>query len=297
MPNTQNDSDRLLTLHSMLYEEPVRRAFIEDLGRAGDITTDSIVEQGDTAAGSIVARAPGRIAGVEIAGYAFRFLDPQLKFEIQIHDGKNVDPGDIVANIQGSARPILTAERTALNFLTHLSGIATATRDIVASISPHPARVVCTRKTTPGLRALEKYAVRAGGGSNHRFGLDDAALIKDNHIQVAGGMAEAIRRVHKRIGHLVKIEVECDTLQQLEIALKEKIDAVLLDNMPLDLLAEAVRMANGQVLTEASGGITPQNARAVAATGVDLISIGWITHSAPALNLSLDIESRNVDHG
>jgi nicotinate-nucleotide pyrophosphorylase (carboxylating) len=290
MPNIKNDSE-LLTLHSMYYEEPVRKAFTEDLGRAGDITTDSIVAQGDTAAGSIVARAPGRIAGIEIAGYAFHFLDSQLKFETRIHDGGNVDPGDVIASIQGAARPILTAERTALNFLTHLSGIATATRDIIASISPHPARVVCTRKTTPGLRALEKYAVRAGGGSNHRFGLDDAVLIKDNHIQVAGGIAEAIRRVHGRIGHLVKIEVEVDTLQQLEIALNEKIDAVLLDNMPLDILAEAVRMANGRVLTEASGGITPQSACSVAATGVDLISIGWITHSAPALNLSLDIES------
>jgi nicotinate-nucleotide pyrophosphorylase (carboxylating) len=286
---TQNDPDRLLTLHSMFYEEPVRRAFAEDLGRAGDITSDSIVEQSDLAAGSIVAKAPGRIAGVDIAGYAFHFLDSRLKFEIRIHDGENVAPGDVVADIQGAARPILTAERTALNFLTHLSGIATATRDIVDSISPYPARIVCTRKTTPGLRALEKYAVRAGGGSNHRFGLDDAVLIKDNHIQVAGGIAEAIRRVHGRIGHLVKIEVECDTLDQLEIALKETIDAVLLDNMPLAILAEAVRIANGRVLTEASGGITPQNVRAVAATGVDLISIGWITHSAPALNLSLDL--------
>jgi nicotinate-nucleotide pyrophosphorylase (carboxylating) len=273
----------------MLYEEPVRRAFVEDLGRAGDITTDSIVNQGDTTAGSIVARAPGCIAGIEIAGYAFHFLDSLLKFEIRIHDGERVDPGDVVASVQGAARPILTGERTALNFLTHLSGIATATRNIVESISPHHARIVCTRKTTPGLRAIEKYAVRAGGGSNHRFGLDDAVLIKDNHIQVAGGIAEAIRCVHRRIGHLVKIEVECDTLEQLDIALKEKIDAVLLDNMPLDILAEAVRMSNGRVLTEASGGITPQNVRAVAATGVDLISIGWITHSAPALNLSLDI--------
>jgi nicotinate-nucleotide pyrophosphorylase (carboxylating) len=290
MPNVKNDSDRLRPLPSMLYEEPVRKAFIEDLGRAGDITTDSIFEEKDTATGSIVAKASGRIAGVEIAGYAFHFLDSQLEFEIRIRDGENVDPGDIIANVRGAARPILTAERTALNFLTHLSGIATATRDIVASISPYPARIVCTRKTTPGLRALEKYAVRAGGGSNHRFGLDDAVLIKDNHIQVAGGIAEAIRRVHRRIGHLVKIEVEVDTLQQLEIALKEKINAVLLDNMPLDILSEAVRMAKGLVLTEASGGITPQTVRAVAATGVDLISIGWITHSAPALNLSLDIQ-------
>jgi nicotinate-nucleotide pyrophosphorylase (carboxylating) len=289
MPNPKNASPSFLTLHPLFYEEPVRRAFIEDLGRAGDITTDSIVQTGDTASGCIVARESGCIAGIEIARYAFHFLDSQQAFEIRIQDGAKVNPGDIVANIRGAARSILTAERTALNFLTHLSGIATATRKVVESIAPFPTRIVCTRKTTPGLRALEKYAVRAGGGSNHRFGLDDAVLIKDNHIQVAGGVAEAIRRVRIHIGHLVKIEVECDTLEQLEIALKEKIDAVLLDNMPLDVLAEAVRSINGRVPTEASGGITPQNARAIAATGVDIISIGWLTHSAPALNLSLDI--------
>jgi nicotinate-nucleotide pyrophosphorylase (carboxylating) len=291
MPKTSHDSFQLSPLFPLLYEEQVRRAFIEDLGLAGDITTDAIVAQEDVASGSIVARAPGRVAGMEIARYSFHYLDPQLKFEIRIRDGQDAGPGGILASVQGAARPILAAERTALNFLTHLSGIATATRDIVAAISPHPAHVVCTRKTTPGLRALEKYAVRAGGGYNHRFGLDDAVLIKDNHIQSAGGVAEAIQRICRRIGHLVKIEVEVDTLAQLEIALKEEIDAVLLDNMPLETLAEAVRMAKGRVLTEASGGITPQNVRAVAATGVDLISIGWITHSAPALNLSLDLAS------
>lgn len=267
----------------------MRRAFVEDLGRAGDVTTDSIVTQQDAASGTIVSRASGRIAGMEIAGYAFHFLDSQLNFDVRVHDGQDVNPGDTLATVQGPARPILTAERTALNFLAHLSGIATATRDIVASIAPHPVKIVCTRKTTPGLRTLEKYAVRAGGGSNHRFGLDDAVLIKDNHIQVAGGVSEAIRRIHEWIGHMVKIEVEVDTLSQLELALKEKIDAVLLDNMSVEILAEAVRMAKGRVLTEASGGITPQTALAVAETGVDLISIGWITHSAPSLNLSLDV--------
>jgi nicotinate-nucleotide pyrophosphorylase (carboxylating) len=239
----------------------------------------------------ILSGAAGRIAGIDIAEYAFHFLDARLNFDIQLRDGQDVNPGDTIATVKGFARPILTAERTALNFVAHLSGIATATRDIVASIAPHPAKIVCTRKTTPGFRALEKYAVRVGGGSNHRFGLDDAVLIKDNHIQVAGGISEAIHRVHKRIGHMVKIEVEVDTLEQLECALKEKIDAVLLDNMSPAMLSEAVRMAKGRVLTEASGGITPQSARGVAATGVDLISIGWLTHSAASLNLSLEIIS------
>jgi nicotinate-nucleotide pyrophosphorylase (carboxylating) len=289
MHKNSRDAVYLPPLYPIFYEELVRRAFIEDLGRAGDITTDAILAQEDSASASIVARAPGRIAGIEIARHAFHYLDPQLKFEIRIYNGQDICNGDVLAFIQGAARPILTAERTALNFLAHLSGIATATRDIVASISPHPAHVVCTRKTTPGLRALEKYAVRAGGGSNHRFGLDDAVLIKDNHIQAAGGVAEAIQRTRERIGHLVKIEVEVDTISQLEIALKERIDAVLLDNMSPEMLAEAVQMSKGRVVTEASGGITPQNVRAVAATGVDLISIGWITHSAPALNLSLEL--------
>jgi nicotinate-nucleotide pyrophosphorylase (carboxylating) len=226
---------------------------------------------------------------MEVVREAFHSLDPGLKIEIKLSDGMDVQKGDTLAVIQGAARAILTGERTALNFLARLSGIATVTRDIIACIAPHQARVVCTRKTTPGLRILEKYAVRAGGGSNHRFGLDDAVLIKDNHIVVAGGVAEAIRRVHNHIGHMVKIEVEVDTLEQLEIALKEKIDAVLLDNMTPQVLSEAVRMVNKTILTEASGGITPQTAGAIAATGVDLISIGWLTHSAPALDLSLDL--------
>jgi nicotinate-nucleotide pyrophosphorylase (carboxylating) len=190
----------------------------------------------------------------------------------------------------------LTGERTALNCLGRLSGIATVTRDIVARIAGHRARVVCTRKTTPGLRLLEKYAVRTGGGSNHRFGLDDAVLIKDNHIVAAGGdIGEAIRRVRLHVGHMVKVEVEADTLEQLEIALKENIDAALLDNMDIPTLREAVKMAGAaknKVLTEASGGITPETAAAIASTGVDLMSIGWLTHSAPALDVSLDFSFR-----
>jgi nicotinate-nucleotide pyrophosphorylase (carboxylating) len=276
-------------LYPILYEEAVRQALLEDLGRAGDTTTDAIVSLEDTATALIVAHAAGRVAGIDIAEYAFYCLDQRLKFETRIHDGKDVAPEDTLATIQGAARPILSAERTALNFLGRLSGIATATRQIVELVSAYPARVVCTRKTTPGLRALEKYAVRAGGGANHRFGLDDSVLIKDNHIVVAGGISEAIRRVRKRIGHMVKIEVEVDTLEQLETALKEGVDAVLLDNMTVDTLAEAVRITNRRATTEASGGVTAETAEATAATGVDLLSVGWITHSAPALDLSLEL--------
>jgi nicotinate-nucleotide pyrophosphorylase (carboxylating) len=276
------------SLYPMLYAKVVRRALFEDLGKAGDITTDAVVSSEDTATALIKARVPGRIAGIEVAGCAFHCLDSGLKFDIRIRDGEDAEPGETIARIQGTARPVLSAERTALNFLARLSGIATATRDIVTLVSAYPARVVCTRKTTPGLRMLEKYAVRAGGGSNHRFGLDDAVLIKDNHIVVAGGVAEAIRRARRHIGHMVKIEVEVDTLEQLEIALKEKVDAVLLDNMKVETLAEAVRMTGRKALTEASGEITAQTAESMAATGVDLLSIGWLTHSAPALNLSLE---------
>jgi nicotinate-nucleotide pyrophosphorylase (carboxylating) len=276
-------------LHPILYEEIVKQALMEDIGRNGDITTDSIVTPEDRVTASITAQAAGCICGFDIAAYVFHRLDSRLRFEAQCHDGTCVDPGDTIAHIRGSARSILTGERTALNFLSHLSGISTATREIVQIVASYPARVVCTRKTTPGLRSLEKYAVRTGGGFNHRFGLDDAILIKDNHIAVAGDITEAIQRVRRKVGHMVKVEVEVDTLEQLEAVLKENIDAVLLDNMPSEKLAEAVRIVHGRVLTEASGGVTAQTARTVAASGVDLLSLGWLTHSAPALNLSLDI--------
>ncbi len=289
MPNNKNLNSELVPLYPLLYDEAVRRALLEDLAR-GDVTTDAIVSPEDTAKARILARAPGRIAGIAVASHVFHCLDPGLQLDVLVCDGNDADANETVVSIRGAARPILTAERAALNFLAHLSGIATATRDIVALIARHRARVVCTRKTTPGLRVLEKYAVRAGGGSNHRFGLDDAVLIKDNHIVVGGGVAEAIRRVRRRAGHMVKIEVEVDTLDQLDIALNEGIDAVLLDNMPVKMLAEAVRLTRKRAITEASGGITPKTAEEIAATGVDLISIGWITHSAPALNLSLDVD-------
>lgn len=278
----------LTPLPSLLYEDVVRRALLEDLGGRGDITTDAIVSPGDRATARIVARRAGRVAGIEVAGFAFHCMDPSLKYEVLVMDGDDAAGDETLAIVRGAARSILSAERTALNFLGALSGIATATRDIVGLIAGYPARVVCTRKTTPGLRVLQKYAVRAGGGANHRFGLDDAILIKDNHIAVAGGITEAIRRARSRVGHLVKIEVEVDTLEQLEAALGERIDAVLLDNMPVSVLTEAVRMVDHRVITEASGGISPENVKAVAATGVDIISLGWITHSAPALDVSLD---------
>jgi nicotinate-nucleotide pyrophosphorylase (carboxylating) len=288
MVNDNQNADNLVPLYPILYQHAVHRALEEDLGRAGDITTDAIVRAEDTAVALVVARSSGRIAGIDIARYAFHCLDSTLQVDTNLADGKDAKAGETLARIRGNARPILSAERTALNFLGHLSGIATVTRDIVASVAAFNARVVCTRKTIPGLRTLEKYAVRAGGGANHRFGLDDAVLIKDNHLLVAGGVSEAVQRVRRRVGHTVKIEVEVDTLQQLDEALREKIDAVLLDNMPPDMLAQAVRMARGKVITEASGGITPETAASIAATGVDLLSVGWITHSAPALDVSLD---------
>jgi len=288
MPKNSNSMTDLVPLYPILYEEAVRRALSEDFGGRGDATTDAIVSPDDRATARIIARAPGRIAGIDVAGFAFSCLDSGLHFDVRVRDGKDAVAGETLAIVRGAARPILSAERTALNFLAGLSGIATETRSIATLIAAYPACVVCTRKTTPGLRVLEKYAVRAGGGANHRFGLDDAILIKDNHIVVAGGVSEAIQRARRRAGHMVKIEVEVDTLEQLEIALKEEIDAVLLDNMTVHMLSEAVRMVDKKAITEASGGISAQTAEAVAATGVDLISIGWITHSAPALDLSLD---------
>ncbi|MDR1726533.1 MAG: carboxylating nicotinate-nucleotide diphosphorylase [Acidobacteriota bacterium] len=278
----------LATPHPLTYEDIVRRALLEDVGRGGDLTTDAVVAPGDGATASIVARRAGRVAGLEVARMAFRLLDGAVRFDVVTADGCDAGRGDTLAVVQGPARPILTGERTALNFLGRLSGIASVTRDVVALVAPHPARVVCTRKTTPGLRLLEKYAVRAGGGANHRFGLDDAVLVKDNHVVAAGDVGEAIRRVRRHVGHMVKVEVEVDTLAQLEVALREAVDAVLLDNMDVETLREAVRMVGGRALTEASGGITPQTAAAVAATGVDLMSIGWLTHSAPSLDVALD---------
>jgi len=287
-----NTLEMLSPPHPFLYEDVVRRALAEDLGRAGDLTTDAIVSAGEEAVATLVVRAEGRIAGMDVAMFAFRCLDADLDANVQISDGRDAEAGERLALIRGSARAVLSAERTALNFLGRLCGVATATRGVVAAVAPYGAKVVCTRKTTPGLRLLEKYAVRAGGGANHRYGLDDAVLIKDNHRLIAGGITEAVRRVRRHIGHMVKIEVEVDTLNELEEALRLGVDAILLDNMPVDVLTQGVRMAKGKALTEASGGITPANAAAIAAAGVDMLSLGWITHSAPALDVSLDLALR-----
>jgi len=283
-----DDSGFLNPPHPLLYEDLIRRALMEDLGRAGDLTTDAIVPPGSHASGAIVARCPGRIAGLEAALAVFRSLDEKIDAEIRVPDGNDADAGAELMILRGSARALLSGERTALNLLGRMCGIATATRGIVAAVVSYPAKVVCTRKTTPGLRLLEKYAVRAGGGSNHRFGLDDAVLIKDNHRVIAGSVTEAVQRVRRHAGHMVKVEVEVDTLDQLEEALHLKIDAVLLDNMPVATLTRAVQMVRGRIITEASGGITASTAAAIAATGIDLLSIGWLTHSAPALDVALD---------
>jgi len=278
-----------MTLLPIMLEPLVRMALLEDLGRAGDITTDALVPAEAAAEAAFVARQPGVIAGLDLARLAFELVDPRVGMEVVAGDGATVAPGDTVARLRGPARAILTGERVALNFLGHLSGIATATASIVQAIEGYGARVVCTRKTTPGLRAVEKYAVRCGGGANHRFGLDDAILIKDNHIAVAGGVVPALRLARAAAGHLVKIEIEVDSLAQLAEVLSIGADAVLLDNMTPDMLREAVGMVDGRCITEASGRVDRQSAPAIAASGVDLISVGWMTHSAAVLDIGLDI--------
>ena len=273
----------------LLIEPIVRAALIEDLGRAGDITTEAIVPHDTVADAEIIARQPGVLAGLDAALLAFELVDPGLRIERLRADGARISRGEIVARISGGVWGVLAAERTALNFLCRLSGIATATRTLADAIAGAKAKIICTRKTTPGLRALEKEAVRLGGGANHRFGLDDAMLIKDNHIAIAGGVRPALERAQRYAGHLVKVELEVDTLEQLAEALEVGVDAVLLDNMTPDTMRRAVAMVDGRAVTEASGRITPETAPAVAATGVDLISSGWITHSAPILDLGLDV--------
>lgn len=275
-------------LPTIMIEPLVRAALLEDLGRAGDLTSDLVIPADARASGRIAARESGVVAGLDLAILAFRLIDPALAITVHRRDGEPVAAGDVVATVEGPARGMLTAERTALNFLCHLSGIASATAAIVASIRGHKARIVCTRKTTPGLRMVEKHAVRAGGGANHRFGLDDAVLIKDNHIAIAGGVQPALAAARAGIGHLVKIEIEVDNLQQLEEALAFGVDAVLLDNMAPDMLRRAVELVDGRAVTEASGRVNPKTAPAIAAAGVDLISVGWLTHSAPILDLGLD---------
>jgi len=279
-------------LPRLLLEPIVRNALLEDLGLAGDITSNAVVPADHRSVVVIAAREPGVIAGLDAAELAFQLVDPAIVMNRNVMDGATVEPGDIIATIEGPSRGLLTAERTALNFLGHLSGIASVTARIVAAIAGSKASVACTRKTTPGLRAMEKYAVRAGGGMNHRFALYDAVLIKDNHIAVSGSVRHAIRRAKTGVGHLVKIEVEVDTLAQLQEAMEEGVDAVLLDNMTPEQLREAVHFVAGRAITEASGRINPQTAPAIAASGVDLISIGWLTHSAPVLDIGLDFKAQ-----
>ena len=269
----------------------MRRALEEDLGRAGDLTCDAVFTPDITATGQIVARKPGRLAGLEPALAAFTLLDPGFHVEAVVVDGALIQKGQILAHLSGAAATMLTAERTALNILGHLCGVATTTGLMVDLVKDHPARIVCTRKTLPGLRALQKYAVRAGGGYNHRFGLDDAVMIKDNHIAICGSITAAVARVREHIGHMVKIEVEVDTLEQFEELLKTDADVVLLDNMSPETLGVAVSMNAGKMVTEASGSITPDTVAAVAASGVDYISAGFITHSAPNLDVGLDIQT------
>lgn len=278
-------------LPAIMIEPLVRAALLEDLGRAGDITTTATIPATILMEGVIASRQSGVVAGTDAAVLAFRLLDSGISVAVDRQDGSRVGPGDVVIRLKGSARAILSAERVALNLLCHLSGVATATAALVEAVRPFSARIICTRKTTPGLRMLEKHAVRAGGGSNHRFGLDDAVLIKDNHVALAGGVRNAIERSRQAAGPFVKIEVEVDTLEQLAEVLESGVDVVLLDNMTPEQMREAVRMVNGRALVEASGRIRLENVNAVAATGVDLISAGWITHSAPALDLGLDVRS------
>ncbi|HVS16256.1 MAG TPA: carboxylating nicotinate-nucleotide diphosphorylase [Thermoanaerobaculia bacterium] len=273
---------------ALVWEDVVRRGLAEDLGTGGDLTTDAVVPAGLPGRARLAARAAGCVAGLEVAARAFALVDAGVVLAARVAEGARVEAGATLAEVSGPARALLSGERTALNVLGRMCGIATATRALVDALGDPPPHVVCTRKTTPGLRALEKYAVRAGGGRNHRFGLEDAVLIKDNHVAVAGGLDEAVRRVRARAGHLVKVEVEVDSLDQLERALGLGVEAVLLDNFGLAHLRRAVAACRGRAVTEASGGITPATIREVAATGVDLVSVGWLTHSAPALDVGMD---------
>jgi nicotinate-nucleotide pyrophosphorylase (carboxylating) len=275
----------------LAIDEAVERAFAEDLGRAGDVTSIATIPEGTRGRAVMAARAGGTIAGLPIAAAVFRKLDPAIEISGHVRDGAAVTDRTMLMTVAGDARALLAAERTALNFVGHLSGIATAAAEFVRLIAHTKARVCCTRKTTPGLRALQKYAVRCGGGFNHRFGLDDAILIKDNHIAVAGGIRPVLERAKAAAGHLVKIEIEVDTLEQLATVLEVGLaDAVLLDNMSPATMKQAVAMVAGRMTIEASGGITHASAAAIAASGVDYLSSGAITHSSPNLDIGLDIE-------
>jgi nicotinate-nucleotide pyrophosphorylase (carboxylating) len=279
-------------LSPLAIDEAVNRALDEDLGRAGDITAMATIPETTPARAIMVARQAGVISGLPLAVATFRKLSPDIRIDAHVRDGAAVEKGKHVLTISGPARAMLTAERTALNFVGRLSGVATLTSDYVRQTAGTKLRICCTRKTTPGLRALEKYAVRCGGGFNHRFGLDDAILIKDNHIAVAGGVTAVLERARAHTGHLVKIEIEVDTLDQLREVLDTGLaDVVLLDNMDTATLTEAVKLAQGRVVLEASGGVTLDSIAGIAATGVDYVSSGALTHSAPNFDVALDIDA------
>jgi nicotinate-nucleotide pyrophosphorylase (carboxylating) len=268
----------------------VDAALAEDLGRAGDLTSLAVVDESSWARGKIVARAAGVVAGLPLVRQVFARLDDRVGIDAVAHDGESVAAGAVLARVLGPARALLAGERVALNLLGRLSGVATATRSLVDLVAGTGASIADTRKTTPTLRALEKYAVRCGGGRNHRFGLDDAVLVKDNHVVEVGSVGEALRRARAHVGHLVKIEAEIQSLDQLDEAIAAGADVVLLDNFELEAIRQAVRRAAGRVPLEVSGGVTRDNVRAIAETGVAVISAGWITHSAPALDVALDFE-------
>ena len=279
-----------LPLDPRLYKPVIDAALKEDLGLAGDVTTLSTVPASARLEARFVAREAGCLAGLAVALEVFGALDPSVEKTVLREDGAMLQPGETIAVLTGPARPILTGERTALNILTRLSGIATATHRAVDAVRPHKTAIACTRKTAPGLRALEKYAVRVGGGSNHRFGLFDGVLIKDNHIVAAGGLRPAIEGAKAGLGHMMKLEVEVDTLEQLADVLDIGVDAVLLDNMSPGEIEKAVRLADGRVMLEASGGIRPDTVADYAAAGVDVVSLGWLTHSTVGLDIGLDTE-------
>lgn len=282
-------------LNDILLLPLIDAALSEDLGRRGDITSQATIPADKQATLTLNVREDGVVCGLDLARLAFAQIDADIVFTAHTHDGASVQKGQSLATISGNARNLLTAERTALNFMTHLSGIATTTRRAVDLVAEYPAQITCTRKTIPGLRTLQKYAVRCGGGRNHRLGLDDAILIKDNHIAIAGNIPTAIAQAQKLAGHLIPIEIEVDTLEQLQIAIDAGAELVLLDNMSPDMLCQAVELcrqhSNGRVKTEASGGITPNSVVAVAETGVDFIAMGYLTHSTTALDIGMDFSA------
>jgi nicotinate-nucleotide pyrophosphorylase (carboxylating) len=292
MPKRQPapSSPSIPPLPDVVIEPIVKLALAEDLGVAGDITTDALIDPDSDGSWVMRARKPGVVAGLDSATLAGWLIDPDLAYELHALDGASVKAGDTIMSIEGAARSVLMAERTMLNFVTHLSGIATLTRAFVEAVEGTGATIASTRKTIPGMRALAKRAVRLGGGGSHRYGLDDAILIKDNHIAAAGGVVAALEKARAYAGHLTCIEVEVDSIEQLKQALPLAPHVIMLDNFPLADLKAAVKLAKGKAVLEASGGVTLETVRAIAETGVDIISVGALTHSAPALDVGLDVE-------